>query len=134
MGGFLIGIQPFLYYYCFVDKKNKYTNILAGIFLIYLLYIYIKSLDNLCSNRIDNRPRWSFMDNFDKYGFSKVYILAMLGSTFLITSKLKLIVALLYGLTFIISYINYNHLLAEFWCYFSNSIPIMILLIQKFLL
>jgi hypothetical protein len=134
LGGLFIGIQPFLFYYCFVDNKNIYTNILAILYIFYLFFIYIISFNNLCSNRVDNRPRWSWMENYNRFGFRYIYTVIIICSILLISSKLKFIVALLYGLTFIISYFNYNNLLAEFWCYFSNSVPLMILFLQKFIL
>jgi hypothetical protein len=133
-GAILIGLQPLLFYYFFVDKKTTFTNILAILYIFYLIFIFIKALNNLCSNRTDKRPKWSWLDSYSKYKFDIIYPIIVIGSTLLITSNIKLYVAILYGFTFLISKLNYEKFTSEFWCYFSNSIPLLLLLLQKFIL
>jgi hypothetical protein len=67
LGRLLIGLQPLLFYYFFVDHKTKITNVLAIVYIFYLIFIFIKSFDNLCSKREDGRPNWHWLNSYSKY-------------------------------------------------------------------
>jgi hypothetical protein len=53
---------------------------------------------------------------------------------FLVKNKISITTAILVGIMYAISNINYKYHVGEFWCYFVNMIPLLILMYQKTLI
>lgn len=108
--------------------------ILNIIYLIYIFYLYLQYIkrNNLCSEQKNGRLSWTWYRNGFDSRWAIIYLLLMsINILALIQYKYIRIFALLGIVFFIISYINYGYHIGEFWCWFVNSIPLIILLIQK---
>lgn len=154
MGPLLNGLQPtvlfILYYYLFANQASKdsvfqkYKYLWIGLNVIYAiviygLYVQFWNNSNLCSYKVDGRISWSwYSKNFDTF-FNVIYVSMLVINSYLIYSILKtnkqtryfLTVFLIIIIFFFISKFNYQKHLGEFWCFFVNSVPLFILLIQK---
>jgi hypothetical protein len=147
IGPILLALQPFILFvlYLFVVYKtepssiyNKYKNVYTGLNLLYLVLIlflyvqYIQSGDT-CSKVQNGRVKWTWPEqNFGYYSSILYTLLLILNLTlFLQCSKYFYIAFGLVFLFYFISKFQFVHHVGEFWCFFSNSVPLIILILQK---
>ena len=142
LGPLFNAIQPLiLYIFILFIKQTKepyrldniILTIINFLYLAYVLYIYKVHIDkNICSKVEKGRIRWSWYNSWENLYFPTIYLIVLsINVMYIIKNKYILIATLLSALFLIISKINYKYHIGEFWCYFVNSIPLIILVLQK---
>lgn len=141
MGPLMIYLQPVVLCalaMCFLknNKNELLRNIILSInvcYFIYVIYKYQKFMkqDNICTKIVDGHLKWSWNDITSNLFYSIVLfanILYFLNDT---------IGYVAFGLTYFylfISTIGFSNHIGESWCYLSTSTPLVILLLEKFIL
>jgi hypothetical protein len=149
-GPLLTGFQPTIIFLIFTSllnqqKKNtlynKYPTFFNAINVLYalILYVFYSQFilqEDVCSRNENGRPKWSWQKgpiySFLYFGYPIILLINIIA----IVSESLFYVNLAIILTFImylISKINYANHVGEFWCYFSNSVPLLVLITQKIL-
>lgn len=148
VGSFLTILQPSFIFFLFMillkptDKNalyNKHMNFFIAVNVLYLIGFYVMYShyilsQNVCSKQENGRFVWSWrygpIASFTYFG----YPIVLLINVILLLSINKFYINLAIILTtiaYFISKLNYQNHVAEFWCYFSNSVPLIILVIQR---
>ena len=113
------------------DNIPKYIKNCNIIYVIIILVIYIKFIfsNKICSKNKNGRVSWSWYINI-----LPILYLIILGINYSYIAKNKMIVIsfIISLVFFLISKFNYKNHIGEFWCYFVNSAPVILLAIQKF--
>jgi hypothetical protein len=139
IGPIFNAIQPVILYIFILNMSdNKYTKTIASIinipYIIYISILYIQYLqqNKLCTSFEEGRPSWTWYHHGFGDVWNKIYLIVItLNVLMFFRYKYIMIAALLGLLFFIISVFNYKYHIGEFWCFFVNTIPLIILLIQK---
>lgn len=151
LGPLFNSVQPLILFIFILYLRPKqtigYQSVvfinLVYLFLVLILYWqYLKTQDEsiglnhnqICSYEINGRLSWSWYNYNFKTLWNIFYFVALFGNIiFLYQYNLKYImIAAVIGIVFlVISYLNYRHHIGEFWCWFVNITPLIILLIQK---
>jgi hypothetical protein len=140
LGPLFNAFQPSLLYLLLIVNKSPYVGIASLInipYILFILFIYSKYLSqgSLCSFQENGGLTWSWSKNGFGTLFGIIYLIVMLFNfIFYIQSPIyrwaMIIILLFYG----ISYLNYRYHLGRFWCFFVNTIPLFVLIVQKSLL
>ncbi len=138
VGPIFNAIQPLLLFafIWLVEPDPQLRNlalVVNGTYLVYILYLYVNYVKQgqVCSYVENGRLSWawykSFGSNWNKlYGFVLIFnFILLMKYKYIITAG---IIALLF---FAVSFLKYRNHIGEWWCFFSNSIPLLILIIQK---
>jgi hypothetical protein len=136
IGPIFNALQPTILYIYMLYTNNSNKNIASVIniiYLIYVVYIYNQHLKgDICSKVEDGRVRWSWYKSWNKLGYNQIYLIIALINILLLVRSKYMIIAVVISFIFLgISKINYKYHVGEFWCYFVNSIPLIILGLQK---
>lgn len=144
IGPILNSIQPLILFY-YIINSNRFDNnikfnssksyiyIINFIYIVYTIFIYLIYIRNnhFCTNKlIKGRTSWVWYNQGFGYLWSTLYLLTFAINLFYFINKgfnLILFSAILGSVFWFISYINYIYILGEFWCYFVNIIPLIIL-------
>jgi hypothetical protein len=139
LGPIVLSLQIFTLFFIVLlsvsDFKIKIlvftVNLLFLIYIINFYISYISKKDNVCSKYDNCRTKWFWIN--DESHFENVYLFMIIFNfLFLLKEKYYIIVGLLVCISFIISFFNYRNHVGEFWCYFSNSVPLLLFILQKF--
>jgi hypothetical protein len=135
LGPLFNALQPtILYIYILYSNKNNKTlvNIVNIIYIGYIIYIYNNYLkQDICSRNENGRVKWSWYNSFG-FQFGIIYLIILIfNAIYIVKNKYSIITSILVILFLGISIINYKYHVGEFWCYFVNSIPLIILGLQK---
>jgi hypothetical protein len=139
LGPLFNAVQPlilFVFLWFISDNQQiKYTALVVNmVYLIYILVIYIQYLNKnkICSFEENGRLTWSwYLNGFDNV-WNKMYLFVLVFNLlFLLKYKYILIAGILGLVFFMISVVNYKYHVGEFWCFLVNSIPLIILALQK---
>jgi hypothetical protein len=149
-GPFLTGYQPTIIFFLFTallnqpNKNtlyNKYPTFFNAINVLYALFLYAFYSNyvlqgNVCSQYVDGRPKWAWekgpIYSFLYFGYPLILfvnVIAMVSESLFYINLTLILTFIMY----LISKFNYSHHVSEFWCYFSNSVPLLVLIIQKIL-
>lgn len=114
----------------------KMINIVAFVLIILALTSYfVKNKSNLCCNLKDGYVSWNWLQHngFEISLLAVIYMTITFMNIVFIDpiSKYMKIVIVLYILLFIVSYIISRKYKGELWCLVSNSLPLILLVIQK---
>ena len=150
-GPFIYSLQPVLLFILFVfvfgdqsEFYQKYKNIFITINVVYfyiilITYSYYLSQNETCSNVEQGRQKWVWEKN--GFGTFNIFYAIVLIVNFFLFFKAGSQINLIYfavgvGLIFafyLISKFNYINHVSEFWCFFANSVPLILLIGQKLL-
>jgi hypothetical protein len=139
LGPIVLSLQIFTLFFIVLfsvsDLKIKIivfsVNLLFTIYLINFYISYISKNDNVCSKYDNCRTKWVWINDKQKY-FVNVYLFMIIFNTvFLFTEKYYIIFSLLVCISILISLFNYRKHAGEFWCYFANSVPLILFTLQK---
>jgi hypothetical protein len=136
LGYILNATQPIFILLLLFIRDYKYKNLiilLNSLYILYILYNYSKYIKkSTCSKIILGRPKWSWGEIFEKNNINLLYgIILAINILFLVRNKLEIMAIILVIGMYIISKINYKYHVGEFWCYFVNATPILLLFYQK---
>jgi hypothetical protein len=112
---------------------SKIINIIYGIVIILVLYKYYTNtdIDITCSQLINGTIKWKWFPMIHHLGFLYFSVLVINFISINPTSSYIYTIMVVYSILLIISYTwNKTHL-GEIWCYTSNSLPLLLLIIQK---
>lgn len=147
IGPLLTAFQPtilFFLYLLLLNKSkiyNQHTNFFIAINVLYTLALYVMYSqfvlnEDLCSHMVKGRPKWAWSKgpfyNFTFFAYPLMLIINIIAvwniSNFYVNLAIVIVLIL-----YLMTKINYPFHVPEFWCYFSNSVPLLILVIQKIL-
>jgi hypothetical protein len=144
LGPLFNAFQPTILYIFFMimtqDPKHRYhsyrplVSVVNVIYIGYILTIYSKYVqkDQLCTTYENGRLRWTWYNNGFGNTFDILYIgILLFNVLFFLGSTYSVIVVTLVSLFLFISILNYRYHIGEFWCFFVNSIPLILLILQK---
>lgn len=138
IGPLLNILQPLvIYIFILLFVEDNSVKIIASgwniLYLIYVFYIYLQyiKLGNYCSYNIEGRARWNWYNYFGGRWETAYLIVLYLNFIMLWKYKYFRVYTFLITLFFLISYVNYRTHTGEFWCWFVNSAPLIILILQK---
>ena len=141
LGPLLIAFQPsllfFLIYYYYKDEIENINSLLMVnlVYIGYVMLLYFSYLNRgkLCSTYREGRNAWVWLDDeFQRSTFGIFYMLMLvLNGSLLMTSSFSYVVGGLVLFFYVVSAINYQYHLGEFWCYMSNLTPLIILILEK---
>lgn len=120
----------------FNSLQIKIIYLLNYLYIIFILYLYFNYLkkNQLCSNVVDGRISWAWYNHgFDKLWSSFYYLVTIMNILVLINYKYIFLSSLIGFIFLAISYLKYQPHVGEFWCWFVNSIPLIILFFQKYI-
>jgi hypothetical protein len=138
IGPILNVLQPLvIYIFILLFVENSSIKLLASswniLYVIYVLNVYSQYFQkgNFCSFQLKGRPRWTWYNFFGTRW--EIFYLLILYLNLLTLWKFKYfkVYTILITLFFLISYFNYKNHIGEFWCWFVNSVPLIILILQK---
>jgi hypothetical protein len=149
-GPLIVAFQPtivFILYLIIIQPGqdsfySKYKNLFIGLNAIYVLIVlgfytdYVKN-SSQCSIETKGRPSWSW--SLTKFNFVFEYWLyigmLMINVLLLIQSAPITIIGIIFlFLLFFVARYSYKYHLGEFWCFFANSVPLFILIVEKLFL
>lgn len=139
LGPLFNAFQPlilFMFLWMVSDNSSiKYTALAVNmIYLVYVIVIYLNYLKKgqICSYQENGRLSWSWYNNGFGGTWNKFYLIVLVFNLiFLLKYKYIMIASVLGLIFFLISVWNYQYHIGEWWCWMVNSIPFIILLLQK---
>lgn len=134
MGHLLIHLQPtllFLLGYAFY-KDKKSNVIITSINLIYFIYVMVNyfgfvNSDKLCTTVKNGHLDWPWKYNFN---YSLYLLLGLINILYYFDSILGLILIALLAFFYFVSYKYFNTNTGELWCFFSISIPLILVFVN----
>ena len=139
LGPLFNAFQPlvlFIFLWFISDNKEiKYTALIVNlVYVFYIIVIYLNYLKKgqICSYPENGRLTWSWYNNGFGQVWNKLYLFVLVFNLFFLLKYKYILYASILGLIFfVISVFNYQYHIGEWWCWFVNTIPLFILLIQK---
>jgi hypothetical protein len=147
LGPLFNALQPTIVFVLFIfliepTTKSIYSNhknffiVLNLIYLGLVLFYYFDYIKNTnqCTKEKFGRPLWLWNETRFNSVFNNGFYLAMLSINLLLLIQsvpFTIIPVALIVLLFFVSKINYKYHLGEFWCFFANSLPLFILIVEK---
>jgi hypothetical protein len=80
----------------------------------------------------NGRSKWNFLKYGDSNYLNYLYpLLFVFNILLLVRQPYEILAVGLFVGTYLLSYFNYKYHMGEIWCYLANSIPLIILIVNK---
>lgn len=139
IGPLLNYLQPavlFVFILIFLNKQTSNDNMIPitlnicyVMYILYKYYVYRKK-DKICSYPKDGHLVWAWINHYDYILYNIVMIFNILYFCTDASSRIALGVSYFY---FLISMLKFNEHMPAIWCYTVTSVPLIVLLYQKFM-
>jgi len=139
LGPLFINLQPVIIFALIllfmkdsnIDKYDAIPIILNVVYLIYFIYQYKNYIANgdFCSKVKDGHLAWVWGDHFNYFFYTTLLFINLIW--YAETTIHYLTVIIIFAIA-VLSNFAYKDYPGQTWCYFSNSIPLIVLLLQKF--
>jgi len=116
------------------QSSKVLTSFINISYILYVFYIYFNYLNTnrLCSYSNNGRLTWSWYENGFGLTWKMIYLVVAVYNICMLFEYKYFIASMIIAFFFLfISIFNFRYHIGEFWCWFVNSVPLIILIMQK---